>query len=166
MELFTPEFGLVFWMFVVFVLLVFVLGKYAWPYIVRSLDERADLIDKGVAYATEAKDRLDHAEAESQKYINEARQKQTEMLQEVAHKRSELVKQAKTEAQEEARKVLEQAKTDIERARQESATQLHDQIGGYAIMAAEKILRDKLTDKEAQLSLIDKMIGEIETAKK
>lgn len=165
MELFTPEFGLVFWMFIVFVLLVFVLGKYAWPYIVKSLDERAELIDKGVTYATEAKEKLDHAEAESQKYIKEARQKQTEMLQEVAHKRSELVKQAKTEAQEEAHKVLEQAKTDIERARQESATQLHDQIGDYAIRVAEKILRNKLTDKEAQLSLINKMIGEIETVK-
>lgn len=165
MELFTPEFGLVFWMFIVFVLLVFVLGKYAWPYIVKSLDERAELIDKGVTYATEAKDRLDHAEAESQKYIKEARQKQTEMLQEVAHKRSELVKQAKTEAQEEAHKVLEQTKTDIERLRLESATKLHDQIGGYAIIVAEKILRNKLTDKETQLSLIDKMIGEIEIGK-
>ncbi len=164
MELFTPEFGLVFWMFVVFVLLVFVLGKFAWPYIVKSLDERAELIDKGVAYATEAKEKLDHAEAESQKYIKEARQKQTEMLQQVAHQRSELVNQAKTEAQAEAHKVLEQAKTDIERERQESATQLRGQIGGYAIMVAEKILRDKLTDKEAQLSLIDKMIGEIERA--
>ena len=48
MELFTPEFGLVFWMFVVFVILFAILAKFAWPYIIRSLDERAELIDKGV----------------------------------------------------------------------------------------------------------------------
>ena len=46
MELFTPEFGLVFWMFVVFALLFFLLAKFAWPFIVKSLEERAELIDK------------------------------------------------------------------------------------------------------------------------
>ena len=59
MELFTPEFGLVFWMFVVFVILFAILAKFAWPYIIRSLDERAELIDKGVEYAQEAKAQLD-----------------------------------------------------------------------------------------------------------
>ena len=44
MELFKPEFGLVFWMFFVFVVLFAILAKYAWPYIIRSIDDRADLI--------------------------------------------------------------------------------------------------------------------------
>lgn len=55
MELFTPEFGLVFWMFLVFVILFVILAKYAWPAIMKSVDERADFIDKGVSYAQEAK---------------------------------------------------------------------------------------------------------------
>ena len=65
MELFTPEFGLVFWMFVVFIILFAILAKYAWPYIIRSLDERAELIDKGVEYAQEAKAQLDNAQADA-----------------------------------------------------------------------------------------------------
>ena len=48
MSLFTPEFGLVFWMLVVFLILFGILAKYAWPAIVRMMDERADFIDKGV----------------------------------------------------------------------------------------------------------------------
>ena len=55
MELFKPEFGLVFWMFLAFACLYFILAKYAWPFIIKSMEERADLIDKGVAYAQEAK---------------------------------------------------------------------------------------------------------------
>lgn len=55
MELFTPDFGLVFWMFLVFVILFVILAKYAWPAIMNSVDARADLIDKGVTYAQEAK---------------------------------------------------------------------------------------------------------------
>ena len=44
MELFKPEFGLAFWMFVAFLCLYFILAKYAWPVIIKSMDERADLI--------------------------------------------------------------------------------------------------------------------------
>ena len=55
MELFKPEFGLVFWMFLAFACLYFILAKWAWPFIIKSMDERAKLIDEGVAYAQEAK---------------------------------------------------------------------------------------------------------------
>ncbi len=163
MELFTPEFGLIFWMFVVFVILLFILCKYAWPYIVKSLDKRAELIDNGVTYATQAKAQLDNATAEGQKYIKDAQLKQTEMLREVAQKKTQLVEQAKADAQKEADKVREQAKADIERERKKSEAELHDQIGDYAIMVAERILRNQLADKDAQYSLINKIIDEIET---
>ncbi len=51
MELFKPEFGLAFWMFIAFLCLFGILAKWAWPFIIKSMEERADLIDKGVAYA-------------------------------------------------------------------------------------------------------------------
>ena len=49
MELFKPEFGLAFWMFIAFLCLFLILAKWAWPFIIKSMEERADLIDKGVA---------------------------------------------------------------------------------------------------------------------
>ncbi len=55
MELFTPDFGLIFWMFVAFGVLFLILWKFAWPLILKSVDSRADLIDKGVEYAQNAK---------------------------------------------------------------------------------------------------------------
>ena len=73
MELFTPEFGLIFWMFVAFAVLFFVLAKWGWPAIMKSVEGRADLIDKGVEYAQNAKEQLDHAREEADKYIDEAR---------------------------------------------------------------------------------------------
>ena len=82
MELFTPEFGLVFWMFVAFAILFFVLWKWGWPAIMKSIDDRADLIDKGVEYAQNAKEQLDNARQEASKYIDEARKQQAEILRE------------------------------------------------------------------------------------
>ena len=82
MELFTPDFGLVFWMFIAFGILFLVLWKFAWPVILRSVDSRADLIDKGVEYAQDAKAQLDNARSEAESYLNEARRQQADILRE------------------------------------------------------------------------------------
>ncbi len=82
MDLFTPDFGLIFWMFVSFAVLFLILWKFAWPAIIKTVDSRADLIDKGVEYAQSAKQQLDNASMEAKKYIAEAQRQQAEMLRE------------------------------------------------------------------------------------
>lgn len=57
MGLFKPEIGLVFWMLVVFLIILAILAKYAWPVIIRSIEQRADFIDSGVKFTREAKQR-------------------------------------------------------------------------------------------------------------
>ena len=110
MELFTPAFGLVFWMFVVFVLLCVLLGKFAWPAIIKMMTDRADLIDKGVAYAEEAKEHVDNAKAEADKFILEAQKQQAEILREAARMKAQIIEEAKEAATVEANKVMEAAK--------------------------------------------------------
>ena len=77
MELFTPEFGLVFWMFLVFVILFVILAKYAWPAIMKSVDERADFIDKGECsgshYRSSAKATRNYAGSRSDEISNHRR---------------------------------------------------------------------------------------------
>ena len=107
MELFTPEFGLVFWMFVVFVILFAILAKFAWPYIIRSLDERAELIDKGVEYAQEAKAQLDNAQADAKALLVEAQKQQMEILHEAAQMKTHIIEEARQAASVEAKKVMD-----------------------------------------------------------
>ncbi|MDE7408194.1 MAG: ATP synthase F0 subunit B, partial [Muribaculaceae bacterium] len=80
MELFTPEFGLIFWMFVAFGILFLVLWKCAWPVILKSVDERADLIDKGVEYAQNAQQQLEGAKRQADEYMAAARRQQQDVL--------------------------------------------------------------------------------------
>ena len=120
MELFTPEFGLVFWMFVAFLCLYFILAKFAWPFIIKSMEERADLIDKGVAYAQDAKRQLDNAKSEADKLIAEARNQQADILREASKIKNQIVEDARSEAAAEAKKVSEAAMVSIEQARKES----------------------------------------------
>ena len=159
MELFKPEFGLVFWMFLAFVCLYFILAKYAWPFIIKSMEERADLIDKGVAYAQEA----NNAKAEADQVIAEARKQQADILRDAAKMKSQLIEEAKAAATVEAKKVTDAAQVAIDQARKESEKQLRQEVGAYALQIAEQVVRQNMADDKAQRSLVEKLLNDVES---
>ena len=163
MELFKPEFGLVFWMFLAFACLYFILAKWAWPFIIKSMDERATLIDKGVAYAQEAKSHLDNAKAEADALLADARRQQADILRDAAKTKTEIIEQAKADAALEAKKVTDAAQVSIEQARKESEHQLRQDVGAYALQIAEQVIRRNMQDDKAQRDLVQKMLSEVES---
>lgn len=162
MELFTPEFGLVFWMFVAFILLFLVLAKWGWPVIIKQMDKRAATIDQGVEDARHAREQLDNAREEAQKYVREAQQKQSDMLREAAKMKSEIIEEARHEAQEAARKEMDAARQAIDQARKEAELQFRNEVGRFSIDIAEKMVRSKMQDDKAQTELVNKLLDEIE----
>ena len=163
MELFKPEYGLVFWMFLAFACLYFILAKWAWPFIIKSMEERADLIDKGVAYAQEAKAHLDNAKAEANQVIAEARKQQADILRDAAKMKSTLIEEAKAAAAEEAKKVTEAAQVAIDQARKESEKQLRREVSAFALQIAEQVVRQNMAHHNAQRALVEKLLNEVET---
>lgn len=162
MELFTPDFGLVFWMFIAFILLFLILAKWGWPVIIKQMEGRADTIDKGVEYAREAKEQLDHAKESAQQVIGAAQAQQAEILREAAKMKSQIIEEAKKEASEEARKVMEAAKVSIEQSRKEAELQFRNEVSKFSIDIAEKMVRSRLNNDAEQKKLVDKMLDEIE----
>ncbi|MDE7461734.1 MAG: F0F1 ATP synthase subunit B [Muribaculaceae bacterium] len=162
MELFTPDFGLVFWMFIAFIILFVVLAKWGWPVILKNMDERADTIDKGVEYAQQAKHQLDHAREEAQKYMEEAQAKQAEMLRDAAKMKNQIIEEAKQQASVEAQKVMDAAKVSIEQSRKEAELQFRNEVSKFSIDIAEKMMRNQMKNDDAQVKLVDKLLDEIE----
>lgn len=162
MELFTPDFGLVFWMFVAFIILFFILAKWGWPIILKNIDSRADHIDRGVEYARQAKEQLDSARDEAKKYIDEAQKRQAEMLNEVSKMRSQLVEDAKADAAREAKKVIDAANVAIEQSRKKAELEFKNEVSKFSLEIAEKMLRTQLKSDKAQTDLVNKMLDEIE----
>ena len=163
MELFKPEFGLVLWMFLAFACLYFILAKWAWPFIIKSMDERATLIDKGVAYAQEAKSKLDNAKAQADALVADARKQQADILRDAAKMKTEIIEQAKAEAAVEAKKVTDAAQVSIEQSRKESEHQLRQDVGAYALEIAEQVIRRNMSDDKAQQDLVKKLLNEVES---
>lgn len=162
MELFTPDFGLVFWMFVAFILLFIVLAKWGWPVIIKMMDQRANTIDQGVEDARKAKEQLDNARAEAQTYVKEAQARQAEMLREAAKMKTDIIEEARREAQNAAKKEMDAAKVAIEQARKEAEHSFRNEVGRFSIDIAEKMMRERMSNDKAQTELVNKLLDEIE----
>lgn len=162
MELFTPDFGLVFWMFLSFAVLFFILWKWAWPVILKAVDSRAELIDKGVEYAQSAKHQLDNARQSAEEVINEARRQQADMMREADRIKTQMIEDARVSAQAEAQKVMDSAKLQIEQQQKEAQLQFRNQVSEFALEIASKVVKDRLSDDKEQTRLVNTLLDEIE----
>ncbi len=162
MELFNPEFGLGFWLLVVFLLLFAVTAKYVWPAIIKSVDERADFIDKGVEYAENAKKQLDEASANAQKLMIEAQRRQMDILQEATQMKNRIIEEARAAASVEAKKVMDAATLSIEQARKAAEEQFRTEVSSFALQIAERLVRKELSTDKKQVEMVEKMLDELE----
>ncbi len=162
MELFTPDFGLIFWMFVSFAILFLILWKWGWPMIMKGVSDRADLIDKGVEYAQNAKEQLDHAREEADKYIADARRQQAEMLRETDKMKNQIIEEARTAAQIAAKKEMDAAKLSIEQERKAAQEQFRTEVSSFALDIAQKVVRGQLKEDKAQEKLVSSLLDEME----
>jgi F-type H+-transporting ATPase subunit b len=162
MELFMPEAGLVFWMFVVFVVLFAILAKFAWPVITKMVDERASLIDKGVEYAEAAKASLEDSEAQARAILAEANRQQMEILQEAAQMKAHIIEEAKKAAAAEAKKLVDAAAISIEQSRKEAELQFRQEVSQFALTIAENIIRKELAGDKAQAEMVEQLLNELE----
>lgn len=149
-------------MFVAFILLFLVLAKWGWPVIIKMMDKRASTIDEGVENARQAKEQLDNARAEADRYMKEVMAKQQEMLRDAQKMKTEIVEQARNEAAKVAQGEMDAAKVSIEQARKQAESQIRDEVSRFSIEIAEKMMRSQLKDTKAQTELVNKMLDDIE----
>ena len=163
MELFKVDFGLTIWMFVAFAILFFILWKFAWPAIMKGIDGRADLIDKGVEYAQNAKQQLDNAQQEADRRIQEARHREADIIAEANKMKARIIEDARDEAKKEAQKEKDAPKFLIEQSRREAEQNLRDEVSRVALQIAGKVTRNQLSDAAAQRKLVNSYLDEIES---
>lgn len=161
MELIYPGVGLLFWTTVIFGVLLFILGKYAWKPIMNSLHEREESIEEALKSAEQAQEQMKQLKADNKKLIQEAQQERDEILKEARSKKSEILEEAKNEAQQERLKILEAARKEVRQEKDAAVTDLKNQLAGFSIDIAEKILREKLSADKEQKKLVEKYMKEI-----
>jgi F-type H+-transporting ATPase subunit b len=161
MSLITPDFGLFFWMTVVFLVVLFVLWKWGFPVIVKMVEERKAYIDESLRKAHEANERLANIQKEGESILQEARAKQAQILKEAAETRDAIVEKAQDKARAEGARMLEEARVAIEQEKKAAIADIRQQVATLSVEIAEKVLRQNLKDDKAQMDLIDRMLDDV-----
>ena len=160
MSLITPDFGLLFWMVVIFGIVFFLLAKFGFPVITKAVQTRSDHIADSLKAADEAQARLAGLAEEQAKMIEETRLEQSRLLKEASESRERIIAQAKEEAAAEAAKLLDHAKVEIAAERESAIRDIRRQVAMISVEVAEKIVRKDLEGEAGQQGLIDRMVDE------
>ena len=160
MGLLQPESGLLFWMLLSFIVVFVILAKYGFPVITKMVEERRVFVEKSLEAAKEAKAQLDNIKTESEA-LQQAREDQMKILNEAAAAKERIISEAKGQAQAEAQKQLEEAKRQIRLEKEAAVREVRSQIAMLSVDIAEKVIRNKLDNTPAQMSMIDRLLEEM-----
>ena len=161
MDLLIPSSGLLFWMTITFLVVFFLLWKFAFPAITGMVAERKAFIDESLRKAHEANERLANIQKESESILQEAREKQAQILKEAAETRDAIVEKAQDKARQEGARLLDEAKVAIDQEKKAAIADIRKQVATLSVEIAEKVLKQNLQNDKAQMDLIDRMLDEV-----
>jgi F-type H+-transporting ATPase subunit b len=155
---FSP--GLFIMQTVIFLVLIFIMVKFAWKPIMNSLNDREEGIQNALDAAEKAKLEMQNLNADNERLLKEARAEREEMLKEAREMKNKMIEDAKTEASESASKLIEQAQASIESEKKAAIADLKSQVANLSVEIAEKVVRTELSNKDKQLQLVETMLAE------
>lgn len=165
MQLVDVNYGLIFWMAVSFLIVLFILRKFAWGPILAALGERERSIEDALNEAKKAREEIAAMNARNEDLMREAREEREVLLKEARDIRDREIAQAKDKAKAEADALLARARADIQNEKNAAITEMKNQLAELSIQVAEVILKEKLADPRAQQGLVDKVMAEAELRK-
>ncbi|MGB3779422.1 MAG: F0F1 ATP synthase subunit B [Tunicatimonas sp.] len=161
MELLSPDLGLIFWQLLGFLLLLFLLGKFAWRPILGALNERETSIEQALSAAEKAKAEMAQLKNENEQLLADARKEREAMLRDATTAATKLREEAREQASEESARIVADAQASIEVQKQAALAEIKHQVGDLSLVIAEKILREKLDDSEKQKDYVARLVNDL-----
>ncbi len=160
MQLLTPDLGLLLWTLLAFLIVFFILKKFAWPAIIKGLSDREENIAKSIASAEKVKLEMAQLKNDNEAFLVKAREERALLLKEAKETKDKLISEAKEEAKAVAAKIVADAQVTINHQKMAALTDLKNQVGQLVIEVSEKILRRELSNKAEQEVYIKKLAEE------
>ncbi|MDO4461576.1 MAG: F0F1 ATP synthase subunit B [Bacteroidia bacterium] len=160
MDLLSPEPGLVFWTALTFLILLYLLGKYAWKPLLGAINERETAIKQAVENAAKASEELKQIEATKARIEAETRKDRDSILKEAHALKDNIVEEAKVAAQQEAQKIVEAAKAQIAKDRADAMQDLRKTVAKLSVEIASKVIAKDLEKDGSQNDLVEKCLQE------
>jgi len=162
MELLLPKLGLIFWTLIAFGITLWILGKFAWKPILKSLDAREKNISDSILSAENVRKEMAALKNENEQLLNKAREERSQMMREAKETRDKIIAEAKEQARLETNKIIADAQAAINQQKMASIIDLKNQVGNLVIEVSEKVLRRELSNKEEQEKYINQLAANAE----
>jgi F-type H+-transporting ATPase subunit b len=160
MQLLTPDLGLLLWTLLAFLVVLFLLKKFAWPAIIKGLSDREHNINSSIATAERIKLEMAQLKNDNEAFLVRAREERAMLLKEAKETKDKIIGEAKEEAKAQAAKIVAEAQVTINNQKMAAIVDLKNQIGKLVIEISEKILRRELNEKGEQESFIKQLAEE------
>lgn len=158
MELLTPGLGLLVWTLLAFLIVFYILKKFAWTPILATLKERETGITDAIATAEKIKVEMANLKNENEAILFKAREERAVVLKEAKDQSDKMIAEAKDKAKSEYDKILADAQLAIEHQKNAALIEVKNQVGTLVIEVAQQVLRRELSNKTEQESFITQMV--------
>lgn len=159
-EIMNVNLGLIFWSIINFIVLLFILSKFAFPAMKKSLHSREEGIQKSIDEANALNEKAQLLLTQSQEKLDNAQKEVSQILSTAKQLAEQNIQKANEEAEKNKHQKIEEAKREIERSKNDAISQLRNEVADLVIIATEKILETTL-DKEAHLKLAKEQIEKL-----
>lgn len=156
-----PGIGVLFWTCLIFLILFFILKKWAFPVINGMLKKREEKISTALNQAETTRMEMERIQAENKTMLAEARLEREKILEDAGQMKRRIEDESRAKAQSEYEQILAAARTDIERERRMALDEIKAQMASFSIDIAEKVLGAELADKERQQAFIEKELKNV-----
>lgn len=162
--LLDPHEGLIIWTIITFLVVLFVLKKFAWPQLLAALDEREKRISDALAAAEQARQGAEEVLREHRQKLAAADEEARQVVAEARAAAADVRQRIVSQAREEAERVVSQARTSIESEKRAATAELRRETANLAVQAAG-VLIDANLDDERNRGLVDDLIAKIPESK-
>ena len=162
-DLLTPNGGLMFWTFVVFIFLLIVLGRFVFPKITAAVEAREKALEDAIESARRDREEAARILAEQQRQIEAARLDAQKIIVEGRQLGEKLRAQMMEETQHQQQQMLERARNEIERERDQAIAALRREAIDLAIAGASKVIEKNLDD-QANRKIVESFLSSIPAA--
>ncbi|MBX5447154.1 MAG: F0F1 ATP synthase subunit B [Acidothermus cellulolyticus] len=147
---------------IVFLLILFIFGKYIVPFVNQKLAERQELIRSQFEEAKRARDEAEAAAAEYRAQLQEIRAEATRVRERAHEEGQQIIAEMKEQARREADRIVRAAEEQIQAERARAVAAVRAEVGSLAVELASRIVGESLADVERQHRIVERFLAELE----
>jgi F-type H+-transporting ATPase subunit b len=148
-----------------FFIVFFALWKVLLPRIMKTLEERTDLIEGGLKRAEDTQAEANRLLEQYRAQLAEARHEAARLREQAREEGAAIIASMREQAQTEGRRITEAAQAQIEADRQQAFASLRAEVGALSVQLASKIVGESLEDEARQSRVVDRFLADLDASR-